>query len=91
LELAIGGDVVELDSGQPWNGVTEYVLESVFKVVCNPWECKYFHCFSGGEVEWSYIIDADNVIIVFMGNEDSIEVFYLSPEHLLSKIRARVN
>ena len=63
----------------------------MFEVVCNPWECKYLHCFSGGEVKWSDVIDTDDVVIVFVCNEDSIEVFYLRPEHLLSKIGARVD
>ena len=69
----------------------EYILEPPAHLGGHSRQGVHRHCLAGAVVEWTDIVQPDYVVVVFVGKQNSVEMFQLVAKHLLPKIRTSVD
>lgn len=78
----------EFDTRRTRNGITENIFKAAAHLLCNPRQSVHRHRTPGAEIKRAHIIESDDVVVVFVREQDAIDVANTGAQHLLPEIGA---
>lgn len=88
------GVFIDLDQLNAWKARDTFcknILESATYFERYTGQSIHRHGLAGAMIERADIVQPNHMVIVFVGEQNSVQVLYLMTEHLLTEIRASVN
>ncbi len=81
----------QLDAGYARDGRAENILESSPYLLGYSRQGVNFHRLTSAKIEWADVVQPDDVVVVLVGEQYSVQMADFGAEHLLAQVGASVN